>query len=110
MRHPNRLYLPLHILRTKTCEGMLKVAINLRQILNFYMQYYVFERLIKFLLQIQAVKLFLLVNIVVFGLIVLLTRFLVDESNRDNVVGWICLVFSLCVFVAPLCVVVSSLS
>ncbi|XP_073295630.1 bidirectional sugar transporter SWEET14-like isoform X2 [Primulina huaijiensis] len=53
----------------------------------------------------QAVKLLLLVNIVGFGLIVLLTWFLADESNRDNVVGWICLVFSLCVFVAPLCVV-----
>ncbi|KZV28745.1 hypothetical protein F511_32014 [Dorcoceras hygrometricum] len=55
--------------------------------------------------KIEAVKLFLLVNVVGFGLIVLLTRFLVNDSNRDNVVGWICLVFSLCVFVAPLCVV-----
>ncbi|XP_073015867.1 bidirectional sugar transporter SWEET14-like [Primulina eburnea] len=57
------------------------------------------------LAKIQAVKLLLLVNIVGFGLIVLLTHFLTNDLNRDNVVGWICLVFSLCVFVAPLSVV-----
>ncbi|KAL0380244.1 UNVERIFIED_CONTAM: Bidirectional sugar transporter SWEET10 [Sesamum angustifolium] len=34
-----------------------------------------------------------------------LTYFLAKGSNRANIVGWICLVFSLCVFVAPLCVV-----
>ncbi|XP_073124212.1 bidirectional sugar transporter SWEET14-like [Henckelia pumila] len=55
--------------------------------------------------KILAVKLLVLVNVIGFGLIVLLTRFLANESNRNNVVGWICLVFSLCVFVAPLCVV-----
>ncbi|XP_073269049.1 bidirectional sugar transporter SWEET14-like [Primulina huaijiensis] len=57
------------------------------------------------LAKIQAVKLLLLVNVVGFGLIVLLTHFLANDLNRDNVVGWICLVFSLCVFVAPLSVV-----
>ncbi|KAL0429634.1 UNVERIFIED_CONTAM: Bidirectional sugar transporter SWEET14 [Sesamum radiatum] len=33
------------------------------------------------------------------------TQFLVKASQRAKVVGWICLIFSLCVFVAPLCIV-----
>ncbi|KAL0464082.1 UNVERIFIED_CONTAM: Bidirectional sugar transporter SWEET12 [Sesamum latifolium] len=55
--------------------------------------------------RVQTVKLLLLLNTVGFGLIMLLTYFLAKGSNRANIVGWICLVFSLCVFVAPLCVV-----
>ncbi|KAL3818534.1 hypothetical protein ACJIZ3_004439 [Penstemon smallii] len=53
----------------------------------------------------QTVKLLLLLNIVGMGLILLLTHFLTKGATRANIVGWICLVFSLCVFVAPLCVV-----
>ncbi|EYU43031.1 hypothetical protein ABFS82_04G122400 [Erythranthe guttata] len=55
--------------------------------------------------RIQTVKLILLLNVVGFGLIIVLTHFWANDSNRDDVVGWICLVFSLCVFVAPLGVV-----
>ncbi|XP_051134930.1 bidirectional sugar transporter SWEET14-like [Andrographis paniculata] len=45
-------------------------------------------------------------NMVGMGLIVLLTHLLlVESSSRATVVGWICLVFSICVFIAPLCVV-----
>ncbi|KAK4410749.1 Bidirectional sugar transporter SWEET14 [Sesamum angolense] len=55
--------------------------------------------------RVQTVKLLLLLNTVGFGLIMVLTYFLAKGSNRANIVGWICLVFSLCVFVAPLCVV-----
>nr|XP_043606783.1 bidirectional sugar transporter N3-like [Erigeron canadensis] len=40
--------------------------------------------------------------IVGFGLIVVLTYFLAHGATRGVVVGWICLVFSLCVFLAPL--------
>ncbi|CAI9113055.1 OLC1v1013583C1 [Oldenlandia corymbosa var. corymbosa] len=40
-----------------------------------------------------------------FGLIVALTYFLAHGSTRVRAVGWVCLVFSLCVFVAPLCIV-----
>lgn len=39
------------------------------------------------------------------GAIVLVTQFLFKGPIRVEVVGWICLVFSLCVFVAPLCIV-----
>ncbi|KAL6517976.1 hypothetical protein OROMI_033677 [Orobanche minor] len=54
--------------------------------------------------RVQTLRLLLLLNVVGLGLIVLLTRFLANDSNRGDFVGWICLVFSLCVFVAPLCV------
>ncbi|XP_019160874.1 PREDICTED: bidirectional sugar transporter SWEET12-like [Ipomoea nil] len=37
-----------------------------------------------------------------FGAILLATQFLFKSEMRAHVVGWICLVFSLCVFVAPL--------
>ncbi|PWA50522.1 SWEET sugar transporter [Artemisia annua] len=42
-----------------------------------------------------------------FGLIVLLTEFLAKGAHRVGIVGWICLIFSLCVFVAPLGVVLA---
>ncbi|KAL7152773.1 hypothetical protein ABFS83_04G120900 [Erythranthe nasuta] len=55
--------------------------------------------------RVQTVKLILLLNVVGFGMIIVLTHFWANDSNRDDIVGWICLVFSLCVFVAPLGVV-----
>ncbi|KAL7606122.1 bidirectional sugar transporter SWEET14 [Lactuca sativa] len=50
----------------------------------------------------ESLKLIILLVIVGFGLIVFSTQFLVSGVNRGVIVGWICLVFSLCVFVAPL--------
>ncbi|XP_051147935.1 bidirectional sugar transporter SWEET10-like [Andrographis paniculata] len=46
----------------------------------------------------------LLADIVGMGLIVVLTYFLQKGAARTATVGWICLVFSLCVFVAPLAI------
>lgn len=59
-------------------------------------------------MQVKTGMLILLLNVVGMGLIVSLTYFLAKGSTRGNIVGWICLVFSLCVFVAPLFVVVSN--
>lgn len=56
----------------------------------------------------ESVKLIMLFIVVGFGLIVLLTEFLSKGAKRGVIVGWICLVFSLCVFVAPLGVLVST--
>ncbi|KAL2515049.1 Bidirectional sugar transporter SWEET10 [Forsythia ovata] len=53
----------------------------------------------------QTVKLVLLLNVVGFGLIVLLTHFLAKGAQRAQIVGWICLIFALLVFVAPLGIV-----
>ncbi|KAK3018001.1 hypothetical protein RJ639_004377, partial [Escallonia herrerae] len=55
--------------------------------------------------RIQTVKLLLSLNFGGFGLIVVLTQFLAKQDTRFKIVGWICLVFSLSVFVAPLGVV-----
>lgn len=58
--------------------------------------------------QVETVK--LLVALMVCGAgFVSVTQFLVTAPERANVVGWICLIFSLCVFVAPLCIVVSTI-
>lgn len=48
----------------------------------------------------------LLITLLGFGVIILVTqwRLLVKPENRGEVIGWICLVFSLCVFVAPLAI------
>ncbi|XP_057804876.1 bidirectional sugar transporter SWEET13-like [Salvia miltiorrhiza] len=54
--------------------------------------------------KVQTLKMIVLLIICGFGLIVVSTMFLVRPSQRAMVVGWICLVFSLCVFVAPLCI------
>ncbi|KAL8217481.1 hypothetical protein R6Q57_020854 [Mikania cordata] len=50
----------------------------------------------------ESLKLIILLIFVGFGLIVVMTQFLARGSTRGVIVGWICLVFSLCVFVAPL--------
>nr|GEW03564.1 SWEET sugar transporter [Tanacetum cinerariifolium] len=50
----------------------------------------------------ECLKLIVLLIVVGFGLIVVLTQFLASGVTRGVIVGWICLVFSLCVFVAPL--------
>ncbi|XP_059664053.1 bidirectional sugar transporter NEC1-like [Cornus florida] len=55
--------------------------------------------------RIQTMKLFILLNVVGFGGLLLLTLFLAKGSTRLNIVGWFCLICSLCVFVAPLCIV-----
>lgn len=55
----------------------------------------------------ESLKLIVLLIVVGFGLIVVLTQFLASGVTRGVIVGWICLVFSLCVFVAPLGVLVS---
>ncbi|KAJ9536137.1 hypothetical protein OSB04_un000691 [Centaurea solstitialis] len=50
----------------------------------------------------ESLKLIVLLIFVGFGLIVVLTQFLASGVTRGVIVGWICLIFSLCVFVAPL--------
>nr|XP_043616364.1 bidirectional sugar transporter SWEET9-like [Erigeron canadensis] len=50
----------------------------------------------------ESMKLIVLLIVVGFGLIVALTQFLASGVNRAMIVGWICLVFSLCVFLAPM--------
>ncbi|KAG9128879.1 hypothetical protein Leryth_009649 [Lithospermum erythrorhizon] len=53
--------------------------------------------------KIQTIKVLALLVVAGFGLIVGLTHFLVKETvARGVIVGWMCLIFSLCVFVAPL--------
>ncbi|XP_072964718.1 bidirectional sugar transporter SWEET14-like [Typha angustifolia] len=44
----------------------------------------------------------LLLNVVAFSLIILFILLLVNGSNREKVMGWICVAFSTSVFVAPL--------
>ena len=61
------------------------------------------------LMQIQTLKLLVSINVVGFGLIVILTQFAAKgAADRVAIVGWICLIFSVCVFVAPLCIVVNN--
>ncbi|CAA2955653.1 bidirectional sugar transporter SWEET9-like [Olea europaea subsp. europaea] len=55
--------------------------------------------------KVQTIKLIFVVIVCGFGLIVLTNQLVVKASKRTHVVGWICLVFSLCVFIAPLGIV-----
>ncbi|XP_002284244.2 bidirectional sugar transporter SWEET10 [Vitis vinifera] len=54
--------------------------------------------------RITTVKLVFLMNICGFGSILLLTLLLAEGANRVRILGWVCLVFSLSVFLAPLCI------
>ncbi|KAI7732193.1 hypothetical protein M8C21_033206 [Ambrosia artemisiifolia] len=53
----------------------------------------------------ESLKLIVLLIVIGFGLVVVLTQLFASGVYRVMIVGWICLVFSLCVFVAPLGVV-----
>ncbi|CAI9113148.1 OLC1v1013694C1 [Oldenlandia corymbosa var. corymbosa] len=55
--------------------------------------------------RIQTAKLLLGLIVVGYGLIIVLTQLLSKGQARAEIVGWICLVFALCVFVAPLAIV-----
>ncbi|MCD7451214.1 bidirectional sugar transporter [Datura stramonium] len=50
----------------------------------------------------KTLGLVLMLNFGAFGLIVFLTQILCKGPKRAEVIGWICMVFSVCVFVAPL--------
>ncbi|THU43954.1 hypothetical protein C4D60_Mb02t02300 [Musa balbisiana] len=55
-----------------------------------------------------CIQIFVLLNVVAFAAIVLLTRLAFTGPDRVTVVGWICVGFSLCVFAAPLSIIVST--
>nr|GLL42195.1 bidirectional sugar transporter SWEET14-like [Ipomoea trifida] len=71
---------------------------------TFYLCFFLFYATNK--AKIDTMKALLLLNVGGYGLIILITQFVAkDSSSRAHIVGWICLVFALCVFVAPLCIV-----
>nr|GEU86801.1 SWEET sugar transporter [Tanacetum cinerariifolium] len=85
---------------------MLLITINSVGIFiqTFYLCVFVFYAPKK--ARMESLKLITLFIVVGFGLIILVTEFLVKgREHRVVIVGWICLIFSLCVFVAPLGVV-----
>ncbi|URE08820.1 Protein RUPTURED POLLEN GRAIN 1 [Musa troglodytarum] len=59
------------------------------------------------LAKILTAKLVLVLNVGMFGSILLLTLLLPDGLKRVHVLGWICMCFSVGVFVAPLSIIVS---
>ncbi|KAK1407161.1 hypothetical protein QVD17_38772 [Tagetes erecta] len=86
-------------------NAMLLITINSVGcfIQTFYICFFLFYAPKK--ARIESLKLIVLMIIVGFGLIVGLTEVLASGANRVKIVGWICLIFALCVFVAPLGVV-----
>ncbi|KAF5796623.1 putative SWEET sugar transporter [Helianthus annuus] len=86
-------------------NAMLLITINSVGcfIQTFYLCFFIFYAPKK--ARIESLKLIGLMIVVGFGLIVGLTQFLASGANRVAIVGWICLVFALCVFVAPMGVV-----
>ncbi|XP_039034931.1 bidirectional sugar transporter SWEET15-like [Hibiscus syriacus] len=53
----------------------------------------------------SAIKLFVSLNVGLFSLILILTHFLVKGEVRVQVLGWMCVAFSISVFAAPLSIV-----
>ncbi|OAY30644.1 bidirectional sugar transporter SWEET10 [Manihot esculenta] len=49
-----------------------------------------------------TIKLLLFFNVFGFGMISIFTLFLTHGRQRVDVLGWICMIFALCVFVAPM--------
>lgn len=57
-------------------------------------------------MQFQTAKVIFLLNVLGFGLMLALTLVLAKGEKRLKVLGWICLVFNLSVFAAPLFIMV----
>lgn len=90
-----------------TKQARVRISINLSLLLLVFVHIYKNIKQIFKYLQMVTMKLVFLLNICGFGCILILTLFLVKGANRIRVLGWICLVFSLIVFIAPLCIIVS---
>ncbi|XP_010536596.1 PREDICTED: bidirectional sugar transporter SWEET10 [Tarenaya hassleriana] len=58
--------------------------------------------------KILTTKFIFLFNVLGFGAVLLLTLFVTHGDKRVSVVGYVCMVFALCVFVAPLGIIVTS--
>lgn len=58
------------------------------------------------MLQIQTIKLVVLLNFVAFWVIALSTHFLAEGPTRVEILGWICMVISVSVYAAPLSIMV----
>ncbi|PIN02046.1 Multitransmembrane protein [Handroanthus impetiginosus] len=86
------------------CNATLIITINSVGcvIETIYILFFIFYATKK--LRVQTVKLLVLLIVCGMGFIGV-THFLVKASQRAIIVGWICLIFSLCVFIAPLCIV-----
>ncbi|KAI7747361.1 hypothetical protein M8C21_007994 [Ambrosia artemisiifolia] len=86
-------------------NAMLLITINSVGcfIQTFYICFFLFYAPKK--ARMESLKLIVLMIVVGFGFIVGLTQLFAQGASRVMIVGWICLVFSLCVFVAPLGVV-----
>jgi len=56
--------------------------------------------------QLSTIKLLLLLNVFGFGAMLLSTLYFTKGDKRLSVIGWICLVFNISVFAAPLCIMV----
>nr|XP_016469457.1 PREDICTED: bidirectional sugar transporter SWEET9-like [Nicotiana tabacum] len=69
---------------------------------TFYVGIYLFYAPKK--ARVQTVKMLLLLVVGGFGAMVLVIQFLFKGAVRGQIVGWICLVFSVCTFAAPLCI------
>lgn len=59
-------------------------------------------------LQMKTLGLVLLLNFGAFGFIVFFTQILCKGPKRAEVIGWICMAFSISVFVAPLSIMVGN--
>lgn len=58
-------------------------------------------------LQVSTLRFVILLNFGGFCVILLVTHFLIQGSNRVKVLGWVCVAFSVSVFAAPLSIMVS---
>lgn len=87
----------------KTDGGTLIITINSFGCLieSFYIGVYFYYASKK--LKVETIKV-MSVMIGSYGLILGVTHFFIAVPMRVRIVGWICLVFSVCVFAAPLCI------
>ncbi|XP_042396873.1 uncharacterized protein LOC121987025 [Zingiber officinale] len=53
----------------------------------------------------RTIQMFVGLNLVLFALIVAVTQFMFDGSNRATILGWICVAFSISVYAAPLSII-----
>lgn len=85
-------------LRVRVIDPII-IIFNLISLFRFVI--YIFN-----LVQFQTAKVLLLLNVLGFGLMLALTMVLAKGEKRLKVLGWICLVFNLSVFAAPLFIMV----
>jgi hypothetical protein len=106
LRHRDPLHRHVPPLRAQEGKGPCRRRRRASVVLTMHAHPSLTHARVRIYMQLFTAKILLFLNVGVFGLILLLTLLLSAGQRRVVVLGWVCVAFSVSVFVAPLSIIV----